>query len=119
MAWAAAVISPLGWISLACAGATLLVLLWIWMRATNYRLSRHEFEVLIGSLVIRRVYLRDIDGVFVGSRFPTEFWPNLNFAKGGRLTIRRKRGLLRHMTVTPSDPEQLRKNLFYALGWKP
>ncbi|MBL9134961.1 MAG: hypothetical protein JNK85_03790 [Verrucomicrobiales bacterium] len=119
MAWAAAVTAQFSWVVVGGAGVVLLVLLWFWVRAVHYRLSRHEFEVLVGGFVIRRVYLRDIDGVYVGSRFPAEFWPNLNFLKGGRLTIRKKRGLLRHMTVTPSDPEQLRKNLFYALGWKP
>ncbi|MCC7374397.1 MAG: hypothetical protein IT581_07060 [Verrucomicrobiales bacterium] len=119
MAWAAALSASVSWITFAGAGMALLVLLWAVLRLVNYRLSRHEFEVLVGNLVIRRVYLKDMDGVYVGSRFPTEFWPNLNCVRGGRLTIRRKRGLLRHLTVTPTDPEQLRKNLFYALGWKP
>jgi hypothetical protein len=119
MAWAAALTVPFGWVTILGAGAALVALLWMGLKLVNYRLSRHEFEVLIGGFVVRRVYLKDMDGVYVGGRFPSEFWPNMNFVHGGRLTIRRKHGLLRHLTVTPSDPEQLRKNLFYALGWKP
>lgn len=107
------------WVLVAVAFAGLIGLAITWIRLTRYRLARHEFEVLLGGIVIRRVFLHQIDQVFVGSRIPCEFWPSRWVFHGKRLTIRRKRGLIRNLTVTPPDPEQLRVNLYYALGWKP
>lgn len=89
------------------------------VRLVHYRLSRHEFEVLLGGMVIRRVYLKDIEHVSLGSRFPAEYWPSSSLFGGGCLTIGRKRGLFRKVVVTPKDPEAMRVNLYYALGWKP
>lgn len=107
------------WQLVAGAVAALVGLFLLLTQAVRYRLSRHEFEVLLGNVVIRRIALGNIDAVYVGSRFPAEFWPSRSFLRGGRLTIRRKRGFPRHLTITPPDPEQLRKNLCYTLGWKP
>ncbi|MBX3747721.1 MAG: hypothetical protein KF833_20630 [Verrucomicrobiae bacterium] len=107
-----------GWL---VAGGSVLVALMaaVWIRLTRYRLSRHEFEILFCGVVLRRVYLKDIDEVFLGGRFPTEFWPSRWLFRSARLTLRKKRGLIRHVTVTPHDAEQLRINLCYALGRKP
>lgn len=108
-----------GWLLYALGGAVLLAALFTGIRCVHYRLGRHEFEVLFLGLVIRRVFLKDIEAVVVGARFPAEFWPSRWVLGGGRLTLRRKRGLVRYLTVTPKDAEQLRVNLCYALGWKP
>lgn len=105
--------------SLAVLAVAIVLLAGLGLRLTRYRLGRHEFEVLVGNVVIRRVYLKDIEQVSVGGSFPCEFWPSHTWRGGGLLTIRRKRGLLRHLTVTPSDPGQMRVNLYYALGWEP
>lgn len=103
---------------LAAAGAVLATVALV-VRCTHYRLGRHEVEVLVLSLVIRRVPLNNIDDVFVGTRFPCEFWPGRWFFSGQTLTIRRKRGLFRYLTITPPDAARLRVNIYYALGWNP
>ncbi len=108
--------------SWATAGLGVLVFLGIGLalvRMVHYRLSRHEFEVLLGGMVVRRVYLKDIEMVATGGRFPAEYWPSRHCLRGGCLTIGRKRGLFRKVVVTPEDPEAMRVNLYYMLGWKP
>ncbi len=120
MAGAAELTSPWNWTLCAAAGGGIaLVAVAGWIRTTRYRLSRHEFEILIVGIVFRRVFLHEIEDVFVGTRFPCEFWPSGWIFRGRYLTIRRKRGLLRNLAITPRDPDQLRRNLYYALGWKP
>lgn len=86
---------------------------------TRYRLGRHEVEVLVFGLVIRKVMLGNIDDVMVGVRFPGEFWVNTAFLQGRFMTIRRKRGFFRYLTITPPNPTEFRSNLYYALGWNP
>ena len=86
---------------------------------TRYRLGRHEVEVLLFGLVIRKVMLGNIDDVLVGARFPGEYWVNSGFFSGRFMTIRRKRGFFRYLTITPANPNEFRANLFYALGWNP
>lgn len=108
-----------GWLVPSLVGVGIVVLWGVLVRATRYRLGRHEFEVLISGLVVRRVFLKDIDDVYVGTHFPCEVWPSRWMLQGRCLTVQRKRGLVRRLTVTPHDPEQLRINLCYALGKKP
>lgn len=86
---------------------------------TSYRLGRHEVEVLIGGFVVRKVMLGNIDDVLVGGRFPCELWPSRDLFAGRFLSIRRKRGLFRYLVITPSQPDRLRDNIYYALGWDP
>lgn len=105
-----------GWIG----GAIVLIaILLVFIQCCHYRLGRHEFEILFAGKVIRKVPLKEIEAVRVGGSFPCEFWPARDAWSGGRLTIRRRRGLFRHVTITPKNPDQLRINLYYALGWKP
>lgn len=107
------------WIGLIVVAVVLTGLLVVFIQGCRYRLGRHEFEVLFAGKVIRKVPLKDIEAVRLGGAFPCEFWPARDGWSGGRLTIRRRRGLFRHVTVTPKNPDQLRINLYYALGWKP
>jgi len=86
---------------------------------TRYRLGRHEVEVILFGCVIRKVMLGNIDDVLLGARFPGEFWVTPGFFQGRFMTIRRKRGLFRYLTITPPNPREFRANLFYALGWNP
>lgn len=86
---------------------------------TRYRLGRHEVEVILFGCVIRKVMLGNIDDVLLGARFPGEFWVNSGFFGGRFMTIRRKRGFFRYLTITPPNPREFRANLFYALGWNP
>lgn len=85
----------------------------------EYRLGRHEVEVLIFNRVIRRVALSEIDDVIVGARFPSEFWPSRWFLQRRFLSIRKKRGIFRYLVICPKHPEQLRANIYFALGWNP
>lgn len=94
-------------------------LLLIILPFTSYRLGRHEVEVLVLGVVVRQVKLGNIDDVIVGARFPGELWPTRWFFSRRFLAIRRKRSLLRYLVLTPRDPERLRANIYYALGWNP
>ena len=94
-------------------------LLLIILPFTSYRLGRHEVEVLVLGVVVRRVMLGNIDDVLVGARFPGELWPTRCLFSGRFLAIRRKRSLLRYLVLTPRHPERLRANIYYALGWNP
>ena len=85
----------------------------------EYRLGRHEVEVLLFNRVIRRVALNQIDDVIVGTRFPCELWPSRDFFQGRFLSIRKKRGLFRYLVICPKHPVQLRANIYFALGWNP
>lgn len=109
------------WHGALLAGGSVLVALLaaVWVRFTRYRLSRHEFEILVFGVVLRRVHLKDIEEVVLGGSFPTEFWPSRWLFRSARLTLRKKRGLIRHVTITPHNAEQLRINLCYALGRQP
>jgi hypothetical protein len=94
----------------------------LWLLAVpfiSYRLGRHEVEVLVLGVVVRRVMLGNIDDVLVGARFPAELWPTRWLLSGRFLAIRRKRGLLRYLVITPRHPDRLRANIFFALGWDP
>lgn len=95
-------------------------LLFLLVRNIEYRLSRHEVEVLLFRLVIRKIHLQDISDVKVGLRLPCELWPSVRLFQGRFLSIRRKRGFwLPFMVITPRDPETFRRNLCFALNWKP
>jgi len=86
---------------------------------TRYRVGRHEVEVLIFGKVVRRVALGNIDDVLVGTRFPCEPWLNRDVFHGRFMTIRRKKGFFRYLTISPHNPDEFRTNLYYALGWNP
>ncbi len=85
----------------------------------NYRLGRHEVEILLFDRVVRRIPLFDIEDVRVGVRFPCEVWPARWGLRGRFLTIRRRHGLFRYLVICPRHPERLRTNIRFALGWKP
>lgn len=85
----------------------------------EYRLGRHEVEVLIFNRVVRRVPLNQIDDVLVGARFPSELWPSRWFFQSRFLSIRKKRGIFRYLVICPKHPDQLRANIYFALGWNP
>jgi len=89
------------------------------VRFAEYRLGRHEVEVLLFDRVVRRVPLFEIDDVHVGARFPAEVWPSRYLFRRRFLTIRRKHGILKFLVICPRNPDQLRANIYYALGWNP
>lgn len=85
----------------------------------DYRLGRHEVEVLLFDRVVRHVPLYEIDDVLVGARFPCEIWPARGLFRRRFLSIRKKRGLFRYLVICPKRPERLRENIYFALGWNP
>ncbi len=85
----------------------------------DYRLGRHEVEVLLFDHVVRKISLYEIDQVLVGARFPGELWPARGMWRGHFLTIHRRRGLFRRFVICPRRPERLREHILYALGRNP
>lgn len=83
----------------------------------RYRLSRHEVEVVLFGIRLRRVMLNDIRDVVDGGTLLAEHWPNTLFAGGRSLTLERRSGLFRRFVITPRDREHFRKQIEYALGW--
>lgn len=92
----------------------LVLLLW-----AEYRLGRHEVEVLLFDRVVRRVPLNHIDDVLLGARFPAEVWPSPHSTRGRWLSIRKKRGFFRYLVISPRNPNGLRRDIYFALGWNP
>lgn len=92
--------------------------LFLWL-AAEYRLGRHEVEVMVYDRVIRRVPLSNIDDVLVGVRFPAEFWPGRYATRGHWISIRKKHGLFRYLVICPRNPAGFRRDVYFALGWDP
>lgn len=89
------------------------------LKFAEYRLGRHEVEVLVFDRVIRRIMLSEIDDVVVGCRLPCEFWPARWIWRGRFLSIRKKHGIFRYLVICPKYPDRLRANIYFALGWNP
>lgn len=74
----------------------------------NYRLTETEVQVRIGSWVVRRIALADIEAADVWSFFEVlrtwnEHWSN--FSPARFVVLRRKSGLVRTFVFNPPDPE--------------
>ncbi|HEV2283926.1 MAG TPA: hypothetical protein VGX75_16195 [bacterium] len=74
----------------------------------NYRLTDSEVQVRIGSWMVRRVRLADIEAADVRSwaevlRTWHEHWSN--FAPARFIVLRRKSGWIRTFVFNPPDPE--------------
>jgi len=74
----------------------------------NYRLTETEVQVRIGSWVVRRIALADIEAAEVRSwsdvlRTWNEHWSN--FSPSRFVVLRRKSGLVRTFVFNPPDPE--------------
>lgn len=94
------------------------VFLVLMLGSIRYRLSRHEVEVLLFGIRIRRVMLNDIRDVLDGGTLLAEHWPNTLFSGDRALTLERRSGLFRRFVITPRDREHFRKQIEFALGWK-
>jgi hypothetical protein len=84
----------------------------------QYRLSRHEVEVLLFRLRIRRVMFTDIRDVTEGAAACAEHWPSTLWPAGRALTLHRRSGWLRRVVITPRDRAHFRGQLESALGWR-
>ncbi|MFN0066111.1 MAG: hypothetical protein ACKVYV_00600 [Limisphaerales bacterium] len=83
----------------------------------RYRLGRHEVEVLLFGVRLRRVMLNDIRDVVDGRSLLAEHWPNTLLSAGRALTLERRTGLLRRFVITPKDRTHFRRQIEFALGW--
>lgn len=85
----------------------------------NYRLTETEVQVRIGSWVVRRIALADIEAVDVRSfsavlRTWNEHWSN--FSPGRFVVLRRKSGLVRTFVFNPPAPEGFLADLRRRIG---
>lgn len=99
---------------IALVGWHLVLVLW-----ADYRIGRHEVQVLLFDRVVRHVPLSDIDDAVPGIRLPAEFWPAPALLRGRFLSIRKKHGLLRYLVICPRHPDRFRRNLYFTMGWDP
>jgi hypothetical protein len=70
----------------------------------RYRVTGEALEVLVLWMVVRRIPLADIVEVHRRGAFPHESWSGPRFWNA--VTIRRRRGLLKNLIITPDDPDR-------------
>jgi len=70
----------------------------------RYRVTEAAIEVAMLWMVVRRISLADIEEVHRRGAFPHESWSGPCFWNA--VTIRRRRGLLRNIIITPDDPDR-------------
>ena len=70
----------------------------------RYRVTDAALEVATLWMVVRRIPLADIEEVHRRGAFPHESWSGPRFWNA--VTIRRRRGLLRSIIITPDDPDR-------------
>jgi hypothetical protein len=80
----------------------------------NYRLTDSEVQVRLGSWVVRRIRLDDIETAAVqpwsqALRTWNEHWSN--FSPSRFIVLRRKSGWIRTFIFNPPDPEGFRTDL--------
>ena len=70
----------------------------------RYRVTSEALEVLVLWMVVRRIPLADIVEVHRRGAFPHESWSGPRFWNA--VTIRRRRGLLKNLIITPDEPDR-------------
>lgn len=85
----------------------------------NYRIAEDEVQIRIGSLVVRRIRLSDIDSAEVQSwsqvlRTWNEHWSN--FSRGPFVVLYRKSGWIRTFVFNPPDPKGFVVDLRRRIG---
>lgn len=70
----------------------------------RYRITDDSLWVEVLGFRVRRFRLDDIEAVHRQGAFPHESWGGWRF--GNSVTLRRRSGWLRHVIVTPEDPER-------------
>jgi hypothetical protein len=90
---------------LCIAGAVVLLLLLAWcMTQIHFRIGSRHLKVLMFGVPIRRIALANI--AYVSKREPKGFaerWYSTLKTSHRLLTIERKRGLIRHVCITPQN----------------
>jgi hypothetical protein len=80
----------------------------------GYRITEAALEVRVLGMLIRRVPLADIEEVHRRGAFLRESWSGFKFWNA--VIIRRRRGWLKNLAVSPDDPDRFVEELRAAIG---
>ncbi|HXH27815.1 MAG TPA: hypothetical protein VNL37_02150 [Candidatus Polarisedimenticolia bacterium] len=83
----------------------------------DYRLTQEAVEILILRRVVRRVPLADIEEVHRRGALLHENWSGPKFWNA--VTLRRRRGLLRNLVISPDEPDRFVARLQELLDRSP
>ena len=87
----------------------------LWSAATiRYRVTPTHLRVAWLGLPVRWLRLQDIQHIGHRPVFWAERWPNTLFDSRRMLVIRRRRGLFRHLIITPQYPFEFKASLQQA-----
>jgi hypothetical protein len=84
--------------------AAVLVLFCAAIGSIRYRVTGEAVEVLLLGHRVRRIAFDDIEEVSRRGSFIHESWSGPRFWNA--VTLRRRRGLFRHVIITPDDPDR-------------
>jgi hypothetical protein len=79
----------------------------------GYRITDAALEVRVLGTVVRRVPLLDIEEVHRRGALLRESWSGLKFWNA--VIVRRRRGLLRNLAISPSEPDRFVEELRAAI----
>jgi hypothetical protein len=79
----------------------------------RYRITDERLVVEVLGFRVRRFHLDDIEAVHREGAFPHESWGGWRFWNS--VTLRRRTGWIRHVILTPDDPERFVAELNRAL----
>ena len=70
----------------------------------GYRISDNGVDITLLGFLVRRVHFSNIEDIFLGSRgWGGEIWTV--FKIWGLVTLKKKKGLLKYVTIAPKNPE--------------
>lgn len=85
------------------------------MSIFGYKISDDAVEITLLGVTVRRIPFSNIEDVRLGSRgWGGEIWTV--FKLWGLVTIKKKKGLLRYVTLAPVNPEDFVAKLKQRLG---
>jgi hypothetical protein len=87
----------------------------VWSVTTiRYRVTPTKLKITWLGLLVRWIRLDNIKHISTRADFWTERWPNVLFATGRTLVIRRRRGIWRSCLITPKYPFEFKATLEQA-----
>ena len=92
------------WLLRAMLIAPIVVLFFAAIGSIRYRLTDDAIEVEVFGRRVRRFLLDDIEEVSRRGAFIHESWSGPRFWNA--VTLRRRRGFLRHVIITPDEPDR-------------
>lgn len=98
----------------AMAIAAILVLFCASVGSIRYRVTGDAVEIELLGRRVRRIALDDIEEVSRRGSFIHESWSGPRFWNA--VTLRRRRGLVRHVIITPDDPDRFVESLARLLA---